>query len=129
MSKVTKQTYVCFTYPGIIFGEREVKKVPNRDLKKLKIPVSAYKFFFFDIYSTKQNGMTLQSNQKNFSAEYYPDAEVLTFDQVKRIHPNERILIRNMEANKWNRMILCRTGNLEPYDPKNDVILPKKRSK
>lgn len=127
--KIVKKTFVSFYFPGALVSETMEKEVKNRDIKKLKIPDGAFAFCFYDIFETVHTNMTLQSGHKNHSKIYYPEARVMSLKDVKKEVSNPDILIRNMKTNKWPRVIRCRTGNFQPYYPKNCIILPKEDKK
>jgi len=124
-TKVT--TYVEFFYPGLIFPESSVRKVKNRDVKKLKIPTTAFGFHFFDIKSTIVRKTKMESKRLNASPFYYFGGRIMTLEEVCKELPEAKILINNMECNGWDRVIRCRTGNYQPFVKGYSFIEPKQR--
>jgi hypothetical protein len=114
MSKTT--TYVEFYYPGIMVDEASVKVVNHRDSKKVNVPSGSFGFRFFDVKSTEEGDVKMESDRLNLSPMYYYGGRIMTLDDVRREMPNDRILISNMESNGWSRVIKCRTGNFKPFD-------------
>lgn len=113
MTKV--ETYVEFFYPGVFFDESSVVKVSSRDTRKLRVPEQAFAFQFFDIMSTKENGVKMESKAINISPMFYYGGRVMTLNDVRKEMPEARILISNMRGNHWKKVIRCRTGNFKPF--------------
>jgi len=60
----------------------------------------------------------------NDTKTIYVKGTVKTLSQVKDQHPNERILISNMECNKWDRVIMMPNGQAFPFEDGNELLKP-----
>lgn len=120
--EVTTTTYVAFQHPGSFFPEESFVKVASRDTNRdaVEAPKNAFAFFYFDIATTVMNvaGERIEtaSGRRNISKTYYIDAELLTSDQVAALPGDNRILLSNMRANRWDPIARCRTGNFQPFE-------------
>lgn len=118
------KTYVEFLYPGSFFSESSSLEVKDRDTINLKIPELAFCFYFYDVKEqeiTTDWGeiQTLKSKMENVSGKYYIDGEVLTYEDVVKLDSGSsqyRILLCNMKTNSILRVVLCRTGNIQPFE-------------
>ena len=117
-----KRTYVEFFYPGTFFDESSVKEVASRSIKKLIIPKEAFAFQFFDVLSTDEGGVKLESDRLNISPIYYCGGRVMTLGEVIEEMPEAIALISTMKANHLRRVIKCRTGNFKPFSYKDRYI-------
>ena len=118
MAKTT--TYVEFFFPGVMFDESSVKEVTNRDTKGVNVPNGAFGFRFFDVKTTEEDGVKMESDRLNESPMYYYGGRVMTLADVRREMPDSHTLISNMRGNGYKRVIRCRTGNFKPFQ-KGDV--------
>jgi hypothetical protein len=114
--------YVEFLYPGLIFGDTSSEEVQDEDPKKIEIPERATGFrFYSQTESVTEDNEILRGKKKDYSGWYYKGRE-MTLEDIKREIPNERILISNMEINKWNRVVKFDCGQYYPLEDK-DVVL------
>ncbi len=117
---------VMFFYPGSLFPETEAQRVRSRDPKKTIVPKTAFGFQFFDVIerkATREDGQELTDREVvDKSGMYYPGGEAFTAAQVKRLAGNNRILLSNMSANGWKKVVQTRCGNFQPLNT-DDVIL------
>lgn len=109
------KTYVEFFYPGVMFDETSLEEVTSRDVDRVKVPQGAFGFLFFDLMSTEEGGVKMESDRLNISPMYYYGGRIMTLDEVRREVPSAHTLIGNMEGNDYNRVIRCRTGNFKPF--------------
>lgn len=121
-----KTTYVEFYFPGVMFDETSVKKVATRDTKDISVPNGAFGFRFFDVMTTEENGVKMESDKLNESPMYYYGGRIMTLAVVQREVPDARILISNMRGNGYKRVIRCRTGNFKPFQ-KGDVLIRERK--
>lgn len=110
MSESITRHYVTFYYPGTIVAETEDRPVESRDPAKLDLPSGAYAFYFFDRVETTVDGEKLEGKKKNISGTYYPNGKICTQADVKAMGPTARILLQNMESNKWDRVVMPPNG-------------------
>lgn len=109
--KLTKH-FVTFYSPGTFFDEETTRPIEGWDVgtavemagSVLKRHGAAPYGFQF---STRERGPDdLDSHVATRSALYYLGGRVETIDDVRaRRDPKERILLRNMEGNGWDRII------------------------
>lgn len=115
----TTKTYILFLTPGILFGDETIKEVASRDISFLEIPSNVYMFYFFDQIETIIDGQVLKSNSINVSPNYYPNARIMTTEEVEKEVPNNKTLLFNM--GEENKIIKCQPGNFQFYD-ENAII-------
>jgi len=89
------QTYVVFSYPGLLAAEEETRKVASRDIAKLKIPKGALGFQFHDVASITVNGEKLTGEAKNLSKLYMVADEVITRGAAVKKYPADHMLQMN----------------------------------
>lgn len=121
---MTKQIYVEYYYPGILMSETSQRKVKSRDLSEAlrKLPENAFAFRFMERVESKVDGETVRGDFKNYSGMYYPDGTKLSLAEVKKQYKKEKILISNMEINKYDHVVRCRTGNWQPLNKGDQII-------
>ncbi len=117
--------------PGTFVSESTTKEVDSWDVniaKEMAEKISErynsapYGFYF----STKSRLETdLDSKVINKSPMYYLGGTILVLDEIKsRNDPNDRILISNMECNKWDRVIEnCNSWKITLPLEKGDIVL------
>jgi hypothetical protein len=114
--------YVEFLYPGIFVSESSVNEVKDRDPDKVVVPKECFAFLFFDRTETIVDDEILVGKRKNESGRYYINGVIYTLEQVKNQFPESKILISNIQCNKWNKVIKTRAGNWQPFE-KNDTVI------
>lgn len=118
-----KKTFVQFAYPGIFMSETSEMKISKRDPKLVKIPKGCYAFRFYDQTVVMDGKETLTGKAKNYSGWHYiKKSRVMTLTEVKKEFPHEKILIDNMEINKYKKIVKTPQGNTFPLE-KDDVLL------
>ncbi len=108
-----RQHYVIFFSPGTFVAEQTQKPVDSWDIEKaqkmardIKERHGATPYGFCFITRARTNA-DLDSREVRRSKMYYLGGEVLTLRQIKaRKDPQEKILISNMECNRWNRVVV-----------------------
>lgn len=121
--------FVKFYTPGIIVAETSRREISDPDPYKIEFPDYAY---CFDILKREDvidqtNGNEYQGKEERIGKRYYhPDSTIRTLEDIKKFSPHEKILISNMEINKWDKIIYTRWANWsQPFDEEKDLILEK----
>lgn len=113
--------YVRFLYRGIFVSETDDVAINHKDPMQVVCPKNAYGFRFFEKAECIIDGEKLTGEAKNFSPTYYVAGDVLTLEYIKQNMPNEKILISNMECNKWDKVINV-FGSFFPFKD-NDILI------
>jgi hypothetical protein len=128
-TEATKTTYVAYLHPGSFLLEESVKPVDARNPQQQAndAPESAFAFFYFDIVSAtvsvQGEPIGTSSDRLNISKTYYIDAKLLTSDEVAALPGDHNILLSNMRCNGWDPIVLCRTGNFQPFAENDHELL------
>lgn len=121
------ETKIEFFFPGSFFSESSVEPISHRDPHKVIFPNGAFAFRFFDVetqVATLEDGTTFNHPRKiNESPTYYPGGQALTAADVRALPGDHEILLANMEANKWSKVIRTRLGNYQPFEAKTSVLI------
>lgn len=129
------QHFVTFYSPGTFVAETTTKPIDTWDVDQAvamskgiceRYNARPYGFQFSTRTRTNQD---LGGKETTRSPMYYLDCAVETLEEIKaRQNPKDRILIRNMESNGWDRVVSPRTGWkwVRPLRD-GDVVLPVKR--
>ena len=133
---VVRKWWVEFFSPGLIVAETSCRDCKvNTKPEEVKWPRSGYAFVLKEREDIVYDGKTYEGAVKQVGPMYYhPDSTIETLEQVrsKRDSDNtlDRILLLNMESNKWDKIIWTRWGNWpQPYDSKQMKILGGKHGK
>jgi hypothetical protein len=127
VSHEIRKTYVELLYPGVFLPEESVVEVNERDPEAIaaKYP-NAFCFKFFDLIETEVivggQKKRVTTSRLNESKRYYPNAKLLSQADVKRLGPEYRTLLSNMECNEWPTVVQCNRGNFQPFES-GDTIL------
>ena len=126
-----KKHFVTFYSPGTFCAESSTKEIDSWDVEQAK--EMAHKItqrygatpygFRFSTWSRGPND--LDSKETATSNFYYLGGIIETIDDVrKRNDPDERTLLRNMESNSWNRIVVNNNSYrwTQPLN-KGDVVL------
>jgi hypothetical protein len=115
--------YVEFFYPGSFMSETSAQEVADRAPPD-ELPKGAYGYRFFARSEVVQDGETFIGKNKDYSPTTYC-GEVFTLEDVKALTPrgNYRILVGNMECNKWDRVVRTIHGQFMPLND-GDAVLP-----
>lgn len=122
-SMLTVKTYLSVYIDGGFAYETSAVEVTNREITFLdSLHKWATSFYFYDKAYATIEGVSLESKPYNRSATYYICGEVFTLEEVKEQMPELKTLIRNMEANKKNKVIKTRTGRFD-FIGDDDTVL------
>jgi hypothetical protein len=108
-----KKHFVTFFSPGTFVAEQTTKEIDSWNVDKAmemsgeileRYQALPYGFQF----TTRERGEgDFDSKETERSGMYYLGGDVLTLEQLKAQNsPDDKILICNMEANKWDRVIV-----------------------
>ncbi len=114
--------YIEYSFPGIMCSETsEPEKVDSFDVgaARAKMPKGSYGFTFFS-REEQLSGGELLVGVKTYTGFYFVGRK-LTLDDVKREMPDKATLIRNMECNGINTVVMTK-GRAFPLG-ENDVVL------
>lgn len=128
MSETITTTYVTYYYPDAFLDESSSKPVATRDPQAIaaESEPGVFAFTFHDQVTTTVmvDGYEVPTASKalNESGMYYIDAQQMTAADVVALPGDHRILLSNMEANGWDPILRCRTGNFKPMQPGDEII-------
>jgi hypothetical protein len=112
--------YVEYFFPGSFVSESSVRAIADREAVG-DWPKGAYGRRTYAMTVTEVDGERVTGKPRDYSPTTFR-GEALTVDQVKKYHPDERILISNMEGNGYDR--ICWTnGRAYPMNA-NDTCIP-----
>lgn len=126
-----KKHFVTFFSPGTFIAEDTVKPIKSWDIATAKRMALAIKErhgatpYGFQFTTRTRTENELDSKISARSPMYFLGGKIETIDDVaKRADPKEEILLRNMRANKWNKIIINDTSWrwTQPLQ-KTDVVL------
>lgn len=126
-----KQAFVTFYSPGTFVHEETTQPITEWDIEQAKqmalSVVERYNAtpfgFRFSLYEREDN--ELNSRETKRSPMYFLGGQVMTLDEIKaRSDPSDEILIANMEANGWDKVIFNFNSwkSVHPLMP-DDVVL------
>jgi len=130
-----KQHFVTFYSPGTFVDEETTKPIKSWHIQTAaKMARSITERYgarphSFQFSTRERNDADLDSKQTAESGRYYLGGRIETIDDVRaRNDPKDRILLLNMESNKWDRIIVNdnswrSTKPLMPTDTILDVKL------
>jgi len=109
--KVTAH-FVTFYSPGTFVAETTTREIESWDIEKAKSLaediVERYnaKPYGFRFLTREREDGDLDSHTSAQSNLYYLKGRIRTLEEVERTaNPDERILLSNMRANGWNRVV------------------------
>ena len=126
-----KKHFVTFLSPGTLVSETSTVEIDSWDVddakKKARGIVERHSAkpygFYFTTRSRDEN--ELDSKETGRSGTYYLGGVVKTLAEIKAVNdPNDKILISNMEMNRWDKVITNTNSwsfTAPLYD--NDVVL------
>jgi hypothetical protein len=114
------QEYIEFYFPGSFVSETDVKPIASRSLPVV-LPLGAYAYRFFSRQEVELNGEILRGKAHDYSPMTY-FGKALTLSEVKALDGDYRILISNMECNRWDRVVRTVRGNFQPLKD-GDVVI------
>jgi hypothetical protein len=132
-------TRVEFLLGGRFFPDPYGWEVETRDVDALLsdprmqdslVANRAYAFSFYDVVTVTVEGVPgvegpviTSGSRVNESKLHYLGGQVMDKDEVAANVPDSDTLISNMECNGWPSVIKCRTGNFQPFDPAEHVLV------
>lgn len=122
-SAMLKQ-YIEYFYPGSFVGESSAQEVAGRT-PPAELPKGAYGYRFFSRSEVTQDGETLRGQPKDHIQMTY-FGEVMTLEEVKGMTPagKYKILVSNMENNRWGRVVRTIRGQFMPLNDGDSVVPP-----
>ncbi len=126
-----KKHFVNFMSPGTFVAEQTTLEINDWNIDKaVKISkdiTERYGAKPYGFYFTTKGGKDDELDSKTIekSGMYYLNGEVKTLEEIKaENNPDNRILISNMECNKWDRVVTtCSPYKWTQPLEKNDVVL------
>lgn len=85
------------------------------------MPKGAYGFRFYDQEEEDRNGEMLKGVQKNYSGWYFIGRK-MTLEDVKKEMPDSKILISNMECNRYKAVVHTKRGQCFSLGD-NDIVM------
>ena len=125
---MTLAIYVTFLTPGSFFPDESTQKVGIRAIEGLIIPKGCFALYFWERTEVEQDGELLLGSRKNISGSYYLGGEVFDLARLKKEHPDKKTVISNLMNNDWDAVVLCPTGNWQPFN-KGDIVVPRENLK
>jgi len=116
--------YIEFFYPGAVVSDSITQEVADRS-PPAELPKGAYGYRFFARSEVTQDGETLRGQPKDYSPMTYYGEE-MTLDEVKNLTPSSdyRILVSNMECNRWDRVVRTISGQFMLPNDGDLVVTP-----
>lgn len=115
---------VEFLIPGTLMPESTVRELTSRDPEEALscAPDHAFAFTIYDVEDAPDLGpdFKVTAKRKNVSGRYYIDAEPFEIAEVRAM--GEDILAANMQANRWDTVVRCRTGNWQPFTDEDHLV-------
>lgn len=129
--------FARYYLPGSFFPETTVKEIPERspELARDMAPASAFAFILYDtaepavVAEQVAEDFELLPKQKNVSSRYYLGGQVFDLPQLREFidsHGGDAAhfgLYSNVAGNGYTRAILCHTGNWQPLEHGDVVML------
>lgn len=118
--------------PGSLFSEESAHDVPERSIVAALdvVPVSAFRFRFYDALTAtvdvEGEPQTVRKTE-NHSAWHYLGGTLYTAEQLREKDAGTGrfdILLSNMRANRWGRVIQTPKGNWHPWEPEFVYVGP-----
>lgn len=129
MSMEKKTSYfVRFHASGSICDDTWEKEIESPDPYLVEWPMRAYAFSIWKRTDVIDGETTYTGEPEKVGKLYYhPDSTIKTLDEVKADPTSTKILISNMEINRWDALIYTRFGHWpQPYEADRIEILEKR---
>jgi hypothetical protein len=114
---VAGQHFVTFFSPGTFVAEHTTKPVDEWDVPTAQRMAAEVKErhgavpYAFQFTTRERGEADLDSHETGRSGMYYIGGRILTIEEVRAAaDPADRILLRNMECNGWDRVWQTTTG-------------------
>jgi hypothetical protein len=117
--------YARFISPGAFFAEDWTKPLESPDPRKVEWPENAYAFSIHKREDVIDGDKRYEGKPEKVGPLYYhPESYIQTLDEVRTNPQASRILISNMECNKWAQIIWTRWNNRpQPFNADGVQIL------
>lgn len=118
-----EKKFVEFLLPGFLVSEPIEK--PYK--KGMPFPQGCFAYRLFTRKETMSDGEKLCGRNKYQEGMFYPKGSVITSARdVPSKYPGDgnRILRSNVEINNYPAIVKTPVGNIQPFYPKKDVVLP-----
>lgn len=119
--------WVTFYSPGSIVSNHWDRAYDKPVVaSEVEWPKEAYAFSIHRRNDIIEEGTVYRSKALQVGRTYYhPDSRIESLDDVRFLSPKNKVLINNMESNKWSHVIWSRWGNWpQPFDATKSCILP-----
>ena len=110
---IVKKHFVEFYSPGSFFAETDMREIDSWDIDKAKelakeiIQRYGAKPYAFKFITRGRTDDELDSKVIEESGYYFINGIVKTLEEIKaENNPNNKILISNMECNKWDKVVI-----------------------
>lgn len=113
--------YVLFKFPGSFFSEEFVVRLGEQE-REVPVPEGCFGYQTYKRRELMEGGQLLAGSPWDHSPMTY-FGEALTLDQVRALPGDHRILVSNMEGNRYASVVRTVRGNWQPLE-KGDVVLP-----
>lgn len=110
--------FVTFLFPGVFWSEDATYEIEGFDFERAIELYKELKLKPFAFYFTKFERGEEDWNPKEIerSGKYYINGDIKTLEDVKAENdPRNQILIDNMICNRWDKIIVTRCGNCQPF--------------
>jgi hypothetical protein len=104
MEKFHLQHFVDIYYNGAFFADKVTRHISTRE--GFELPENAFSFSFYDRRCIELDNDTLLGNEINRTKAFYRGV-VLTANDVKRMYPENKILLDNIRINDWEYVVQC----------------------
>lgn len=121
-----------YFHPGSFVSEESTTRLTARDPQEAldRAPGSAFAFQLFDIpdpaaaQAAAGDGFEVIPKPFNESGRYYINGLLKTINQLEIENRDGEldILIANAKCNNWPVLVLCRTGNWQPFEEGDEVL-------
>lgn len=131
MSETMIKHFVIFYSPGTFFHEQTEKPIDSWDVEQAKQMARTITErydatpFAFQFSTRKRGPKDLDSKEVKRSGYYYLGGKIETLAEIKKRNaPDERILVRNMENNEWDRVIVNTNSwrIVQPFTDKDTLL-------
>lgn len=126
VNRIETQIFIEYLTTGTFFAENKIKEVEDREHPDPDDHVSwafAYTFFEKDYVEIEDQRVYL-GKRKNVSKLFYPQARLLTIEDLEKEFPDKDILIRNLKSARSEKVIYTKERTFQVFNEENDVILP-----
>jgi hypothetical protein len=116
--------YVEFLFAGSFVDEKSIQPIESCELSDLTLPKYAFGFQFYKRTEAEVDGEKLIGQMRDASKLHYIGEVFTAVDIEKLPDPNGNrfdILLSNMRANGWPKVVRTSAGNFKPLE--KDVVV------